>query len=223
MSEDNDYRLPLEAIKAAADNAFAEGNTFVACELDSASTAVAELAVSSTNLSDYLDGYLHWQRTQGNDPVGAGNCRERHCSFPQCPTLPLPGGHAMSLSRDEMAVRLLAGILANPAFVNEPDTMGSIHAAAVYHADESIAELARTQPAKGEVAATRYPWGSAPEWAMWAATDADGGAWWYDTPPDPEDDCWSVTGVRNGKCFVECGTRCPDWKASLEARPTSRE
>ena len=32
--------------------------------------AVAELIEAAPKLSDYLDGYLQWQREQGNDPVG---------------------------------------------------------------------------------------------------------------------------------------------------------
>ena len=34
------------------------------------SAAVAELIEAAPKLSDYLDGYLQWQREQGNDPVG---------------------------------------------------------------------------------------------------------------------------------------------------------
>ena len=43
MNSGHEFRPPLVAIKAAADEAFKEQNTFVACELDEARDAVAEL------------------------------------------------------------------------------------------------------------------------------------------------------------------------------------
>jgi hypothetical protein len=43
MNSEHEYRPVLEAVKAAADNAFVEQNTFVACELDAACETVAEL------------------------------------------------------------------------------------------------------------------------------------------------------------------------------------
>src|SRR5690606_21091035 len=46
MNSEHEYRPVLEALKAAADNAFVEQNTFVACELDVARATVAELIES---------------------------------------------------------------------------------------------------------------------------------------------------------------------------------
>lgn len=39
-------------------------------DLSKARAAVAELIEAAPNLSDYLDGYVMWQRKQGRDPVG---------------------------------------------------------------------------------------------------------------------------------------------------------
>lgn len=139
----------------------------------------------------------------------------------------------MSLSRDEMAVRLLAGILANPAFVNESGAVGSIHTAAVWHADQLLAELARAKPAvtPDPYAGSRYGelWAKGDPLALWIATDEDGEVWMFSCKPTP--------GVNSPQWIPERGTwhervphdarktmwRCPDWRDSLEARPTSRE
>ncbi len=39
---------------------------------------------------------------------------------------------------------------------------------------------------------TKYPWHLAPDWAMWAATDEDGEAYWYELEPwlSNVGECW---------------------------------
>jgi hypothetical protein len=59
-----------------------------------------------------------------------------------------------------------------------------------------------------------YPWDQAPEWARYAAMDADGECYWFRDKPKISHDVW----VSNYPAlFIE--TRGPGWKESLEKRP----
>jgi hypothetical protein len=67
---------------------------------------------------------------------------------------------------------------------------------------------------------TKYPWHLAPDWAMWAATDEDGEAEWYEKEPEQS---WTFWAVRRSKLesigyFPELRA---DWQNSLEKRPST--
>jgi hypothetical protein len=71
--------------------------------------------------------------------------------------------------------------------------------------------------------ATRYPWGEAPLWAGWAATDADGEECWYEYEPMLwiEDQVWEAHLGTKMK-FRDIAVRaCADWQATLERRPSA--
>lgn len=62
------------------------------------------------------------------------------------------------------------------------------------------------------------PWDTAPEWATWAATDACGGSYWFETEPvlGPMQ-CWVVQGKKvKFKRIMEIN---PDWKNTAVKRP----
>ena len=50
-------------------NRDAKVNALLECA-DSCGAAVAELIEAAPALHDYLEGYLYWQREQGEDPAG---------------------------------------------------------------------------------------------------------------------------------------------------------
>ena len=69
---------------------------------------------------------------------------------------------------------------------------------------------------------TMYNWSEAPDWAQWAATDANGSAFWYEAKPYAE--IWiqqwlpnhkQYSGAPSANCLVS-------WKVSLEERPHDR-
>lgn len=62
----------------------------------------------------------------------------------------------------------------------------------------------------------RYPWESAPSWAVCAATDADGKRYWYDQIVHTGNKCWDENGGGRVERIEE---PIPDWKESLELRP----
>lgn len=63
---------------------------------------------------------------------------------------------------------------------------------------------------------SRYPWDTAPEWAMWAATNENGERLWYLSEPYRRDTCWDYYG--QARRMEDTGPD-PDWRNSLEARP----
>jgi hypothetical protein len=67
-----------------------------------------------------------------------------------------------------------------------------------------------------EAREARYPWKDAPDWAMYAATDECGGAYWFESEPTAGVlACWA------GGKFKRIMSIRPDWRDSLEARPTA--
>lgn len=62
----------------------------------------------------------------------------------------------------------------------------------------------------------RYPWDEAPEWAMWAATDADGCKVFYENEPTEGLYEWSHNG--GDLCQIKHNAY-PTWRDSLEKRP----
>ena len=63
-------------------------------------------------------------------------------------------------------------------------------------------------------------WNNAPEWAQWVAMDVNGHWYWYRIEPDCDwTHCWS-TELRKDLESAECFGGSPDWKKSLERRPT---
>lgn len=68
-------------------------------------------------------------------------------------------------------------------------------------------------------AAPAPDWSKAPEWAMWWAVDANGGAYWHTDKPSAtvDEHAWSANGR------IEWDTTslvCPSWRTTLQARPT---
>ncbi len=69
---------------------------------------------------------------------------------------------------------------------------------------------------------TKYPWHLAPDWAMWAATDESGEAYWYALEPwmTSVAECWvsdpyDIDPTEIGY-FPDLRA---DWQNSLEKRP----
>lgn len=60
----------LAVLRAAAHTFKSRGELMPHDDLMQAEIAVVELIEAAPALSDYLDGYLAWQREQGNDPIG---------------------------------------------------------------------------------------------------------------------------------------------------------
>jgi hypothetical protein len=85
-------------------------------------------------------------------------------------------------------------------------------------------------PDEPSPAASRYPWHEAPDWAMWAATDGDGEALWYELPPqacdgeegyDIKDGYWDDFSGGHDDALIRVGDGfCPHWRDTLERRPT---
>jgi hypothetical protein len=66
---------------------------------------------------------------------------------------------------------------------------------------------------------SRYPWKDAPEWAKLAATNADGQRLWYGGPEVYQRETyWDYYG--RASRMPDLGKPCPDWRDSLEQRPT---
>jgi hypothetical protein len=66
---------------------------------------------------------------------------------------------------------------------------------------------------------SRYPWKDAPEWANLAATNADGQRLWYGGPEVYQRETyWDYYG--RASRMPDLGEPCPDWRDSLEQRPT---
>lgn len=63
----------------------------------------------------------------------------------------------------------------------------------------------------------KIDWSEAPEWAKFAAMDADGDRYWYAMQPKiahPADDYWANIGR-----YAKAGHTPKPWQDSLEARP----
>ncbi len=61
----------------------------------------------------------------------------------------------------------------------------------------------------------KLPWDEAPEWAQWAAMDADGEWWWYQTEPEVSHILWRhTTGLL---CHFDFPP-CTNWKESKRQR-----
>lgn len=71
------------------------------------------------------------------------------------------------------------------------------------------------EAANGQKSAPRYDWSQAPEWAMWAAVDLNGAAYWYELHPSDGIAVW----LDNADGRVERADVCPGWRDSLEQRP----
>ena len=66
-----------------------------------------------------------------------------------------------------------------------------------------------------------YDWSKAPDWAQWAATDADGKAFWYHQKPvkSTMDACWLYTHAGDEVMPFSDILRCTsNWEDSLEER-----
>ena len=70
--------------------------------------------------------------------------------------------------------------------------------------------------------ATLYDWSTAPVWANWAATDANGKAYWYSNEPNLY---LSLSMWRpNRGCLNNFGQKINvQWHKSLEKRPTDKD
>jgi hypothetical protein len=70
---------------------------------------------------------------------------------------------------------------------------------------------------------TNYPWHHAPEWAQFAATDADGLRYWHQERPsiDVNNDEWVPPYPANFKLITvdRSPLGCPHWRDTLEERP----
>lgn len=62
----------------------------------------------------------------------------------------------------------------------------------------------------------KLPWDKAPEWAQWAAMDADGEWWWYENEPEISHILWRHT---NGLLYCFNFPPCTNWKESKRQRP----
>jgi len=62
----------------------------------------------------------------------------------------------------------------------------------------------------------RVPWEEAPEWAMWAAMDADGSWWWFEAEPTITEDDWHPKTYM-WRRFEH--TVHPDFRNSKQRRP----
>lgn len=61
----------------------------------------------------------------------------------------------------------------------------------------------------------KLPWDEAPEWAQWAAMDADGEWWWYQAEPEVSRILWRhTTGLLCRFDFPPC----TNWKESKRRR-----
>ena len=66
------------------------------------------------------------------------------------------------------------------------------------------------------------PWKDAPEWAKWAAMDADGSWYWYDKQPHCDNANFGFEWVLH-KHGIRCepiNTMYPEWSTSLTPRPS---
>jgi len=66
---------------------------------------------------------------------------------------------------------------------------------------------------------TKYPWHTAPDWAMWAATDEDGSRCWFEDEPYIEYGCAWMSEHGNFDFFETAENKTIDWDNSLEKRP----
>jgi hypothetical protein len=77
----------------------------------------------------------------------------------------------------------------------------------------------------GEKKPASLPWHEAPEWAMWAAMDEDGGWFWYDAEPSANPMTDGISGWKNeGRqvCWFfgpECENPNATWTQSKQRRP----
>ena len=62
----------------------------------------------------------------------------------------------------------------------------------------------------------KLPWDQAPEWAQWAAMDADGEWWWYENEPEISHILWRHT---NGLLYCFNFPPCTNWRESKRQRP----
>ena len=60
------------------------------------------------------------------------------------------------------------------------------------------------------------PWQLAPDWAQWAAMDADGEWWWYENEPEISHILWRHT---NGLLYCFNFPPCTNWRESKRQRP----
>lgn len=58
-------------------------------------------------------------------------------------------------------------------------------------------------------------WNDAPEWANYAAMDADGEWWWFENKPNPEGEEWKV----DAGSVEPVAFSFKDWKDAMEKRP----
>lgn len=134
--------------------------------------------------------------------------------------------------RREVAVQAVGALVAYELTAGPmrhicPQSIASIATNAREIADAVVAELERTaakvtcvDPPQDKPA-TRYDWSTAPEWAMWAATDEDGEAYWYARYPAQRESGksrsrWDSSGLF---AWAHKSTSPCDWRQSLEARP----
>jgi hypothetical protein len=68
-------------------------------------------------------------------------------------------------------------------------------------------------------AAPAPDWSSAPEWAMWWAVDANGGAYWHTDKPSAtvDENAWLANDSME---WDVTSMVCPNWRETLTARPT---
>lgn len=69
---------------------------------------------------------------------------------------------------------------------------------------------------------SRYDWSKAPAWAMWAATDDNGQAWYYNEKPREHPTGWVIPfkhGAQAARCWNLNVSAIADWRNSLEQRP----
>lgn len=81
-------------------------------------------------------------------------------------------------------------------------------------------EMKKRPPTGMRRKATRYPWHDAPEWAQWAATDANGSRCRYEFEPYLLGSCWAVSRGRSELIGPSPGD---NWTDSLERRPQGGE
>lgn len=67
-------------------------------------------------------------------------------------------------------------------------------------------------------------WKDAPEWAEWLAQDYDGVWWWYAEKPVQDKVQWILTNWQKLPIWANTDARTnPEWKETLEKRPTHEE
>jgi hypothetical protein len=136
------------------------------------------------------------------------------------------GGDAMCFEGADEATkaRWIEAVSAALSAVREAAPMAAQHPAP--ESDVPAGELAGTPSSMDHgnamVSTSRYPWADAPDWAMWAAQDENGTVAFFEQEPMVEGGSWVNVHCNVGRVDVPCGhfNTNPDWRKSLEARPT---